>query len=177
MNRPALDQLLDREAIRDCLYRYCRGIDRADEAALRSSYWPDATDRHGATSGPVEGFFDRVKAAWARGARNVHHVGNILIEMRADGFAEVESYFLALQRGPGPDGIERQVMLSGRYCDRFARRGGEWRVLERVVVYDWVDHQTPPDGTEAERFGARQPIGAPWPADPAYWPGRTPARD
>ncbi|WP_352842599.1 hypothetical protein [Mesorhizobium sp. M0933] len=24
------------EAIRDCLYRYCRGIDRADEAALRS---------------------------------------------------------------------------------------------------------------------------------------------
>ena len=32
-----LHALLDREAIRDCLYRYCRGIDRADEAALRST--------------------------------------------------------------------------------------------------------------------------------------------
>lgn len=40
--------LWDREMIRDCLYRYCRGIDRTDEAALRSAYWPDGTDDHGA---------------------------------------------------------------------------------------------------------------------------------
>ena len=31
-----LDALLDREAIRDCLYRYCRGIDRCDEETLLS---------------------------------------------------------------------------------------------------------------------------------------------
>ena len=30
----ALRDLLDREAIRECLYRYCRGIDRLDEAGL-----------------------------------------------------------------------------------------------------------------------------------------------
>ncbi|WP_157017289.1 nuclear transport factor 2 family protein [Mesorhizobium xinjiangense] len=172
MKDPDLMRVLDREAIRDCLYRYCRGIDRADEAALRSSYWPDATDRHGASSGPVEGFFERVQAAWARGVRNVHHVGNILIELKGDGFATVESYFLALQRGRGPDGIETQVLISGRYCDLFAKRDGEWRVLERVVVYDWVDHQTPATGSEDERFGARLPIGGRCPDDPAYWPGR-----
>ena len=50
-----LTELLDREAIRDCIYRYCRGIDRADEASLRSSYRPDATDRHEPYAGPVEG--------------------------------------------------------------------------------------------------------------------------
>ena len=41
-NEAAMQELVDREAIRECLYRYCRGIDRLDEAALRSSYWPDA---------------------------------------------------------------------------------------------------------------------------------------
>lgn len=51
-----IQNLLDKEAIRDCLYRYCRGIDRADEAILRSAYWPDAHDRHGAYVGDVEGF-------------------------------------------------------------------------------------------------------------------------
>jgi len=161
-------RLEDREAIRDCLYRYGRGIDRADEAALRSGYWPDATDQHGATSGPVEGFFERVRGAWARGARNVHQVSNVLIAFQGADRAAVESYFNALQRGPGPDGVDRQVHLAGRYCDLFERRAGEWRVAKRVVVYDWVDHQQPFAGDEAGRFGLRQPIGGVFPDDPVY---------
>ena len=36
----------DREAIRDCLYRYSRGVDRCDEDMLRSVYWEDAIDDH-----------------------------------------------------------------------------------------------------------------------------------
>jgi len=44
--------------IRDCLYRYCRGIDRADEAALRSAYLPDGTDNHGPYQGSASGFID-----------------------------------------------------------------------------------------------------------------------
>ncbi|MDX0110591.1 nuclear transport factor 2 family protein, partial [Sinorhizobium meliloti] len=32
MDEANISELLDREAIRDCLYRYCRGIDRGDEA-------------------------------------------------------------------------------------------------------------------------------------------------
>lgn len=168
-----LQELIDREAIRDCIHRYCRGIDRADEAVLRSSYWPDATDRHGAYQGPVEGFFDWVKAAWATGPRNIHHVGNILIEFRGDGRAAVETYWLAFQRGTGADGVTRQVMMSGRYCDLFEKRGEEWRVAERVVAYDWLDPQPVPEGTDAERFGPRQPVGGSYPDDPVYRIGRS----
>ena len=51
-----LQALLDREAIRDCLNRYCRGIDRADEELLRGVYWPDARDSHGAYVGTASGF-------------------------------------------------------------------------------------------------------------------------
>lgn len=168
MTVPDIEEIRAREAIRDCLYRYARGIDRADEAALVSSYWPDAHDCHGAYDGPVAGFFDMVRAAWARGPRNIHHVTNVLIEFRDRDHAAVESYFLALQRGKGSDEVERQVMLSGRYCDLFECRQGEWRVLNRTVVYDWVEPQPVPEGTEAARFGLRQPIGRAFPGDPVY---------
>ena len=43
---PAVQNLIDREAIRDCLHRYCRGIDRCDVETLRSVYWPEAVDNH-----------------------------------------------------------------------------------------------------------------------------------
>jgi hypothetical protein len=163
-----LTELLDREAIRDCIYRYCRGIDRADEATLRSSYWPDATDCHGSYNGPVEGFFQWALSVFKTGARNIHQVGNILITFKGDTRAAVESYFLALQRGPDRNGVARQYMMAGRYCDLFEKRSGEWRVARRVVAFDWVEEQPVPDRTEEERFGARKPIGGSFPNDPIY---------
>lgn len=168
MTDSRLEQLLDKDAIRDCIHRYCRGIDRADDAALVSSYWPDAHDSHGAYSGSAIGFIDVVRKVWSTGPRNIHNVGNILIDFLPNRQAAVETYFQALQRGTGPDNIERQVLLAGRYCDLFEKRDDEWRVLKRTVVYDWVDHQTPPSDTEAERFGDRTPIGGSFPDDPVY---------
>jgi SnoaL-like domain len=161
-------ELLDREAIRDCIYRYCRGVDRADDAALRGAYWPDATDQHGPYSGPVEGFFQWANGIFESGARNVHMVGNILIEFTAPGEAVVETYFLALQRGPGRDDKPRQFLIAGRYCDVFQQRDGEWRVFRRVVVYDWVEEQAVATEPEAIRFGSRLPLGARFPDDPIY---------
>src|SRR5579862_3908887 len=47
------DELADREAIRDCLYRYCRGVDRCDMELLRSAYWPGAMDTHTGFKGTI----------------------------------------------------------------------------------------------------------------------------
>ena len=41
-----LSELADREAIRECLYRYSRGVDRLDADMLRTAYWPDCIDDH-----------------------------------------------------------------------------------------------------------------------------------
>lgn len=167
-----LDRIIAREAIKDCLARYARGVDRADLDALTSSYWPDAFDSHGAYSGLVSGFIERVQEAWKSEPRNIHHLTNTLIEFLDDDHAAVETYFWALQRSQAADGNARQVQLSGRYCDHFERRGAEWRVLRRTVVYDWVEPQPVPDRSEAERFGPRSPIGTSWPNDPVYQIGR-----
>jgi ketosteroid isomerase-like protein len=163
-----LTELLDREAIRDCINRYCRGIDRADEATLRSSYWPDATDCHGSYNGPVEGFFQWALSVFKTGARNIHQVSNVLITFKGDAKAVVESSFLALQRGPDRNGATRQFMMAGRYCDVFEKRGDEWRVAHRVVAFDWVEEQPVPDQSEEVRFASRKPIGGSFPNDPIY---------
>ena len=162
-----LAELADREAIRDCLLRYCRGIDRCDEAALRSAYWPDATDRHGPYQGTASGFIDWAVDRLSQGGRNVHMIGNIAIELRGD-VAAVESYFHALQAERAPGAQARDLLLCGRYIDRFERRHGEWRVAARVVTYDWMQSLPVEPGGEAERFGVRQPIGARKPGDPWY---------
>ncbi|MGB6119371.1 MAG: nuclear transport factor 2 family protein [Mesorhizobium sp.] len=167
-DKTKLRELIDREAIRDCIYRYCRGIDRADEATLRTAYWENATDCHGAYKGSAEGFIQAALSVFAKGPRNIHQVSNILIEFGEPNVAAVETYFTALQRSEDSEGVLRQVLLCGRYCDRFEKRGDEWRVADRTVVYDWVEEQTPPTLSEDERFGPRQPIGAALPDDPIF---------
>lgn len=167
-SNPDLQSLLDREAIRESVFRYCRGIDRADEAALRASYWPDATDSHGAYRGSASGFIDAALPKLREAGRMIHHVGNLSIELRGRR-AAVETYFLAWQRDRRADGSEQETFLAGRYVDRFEKRGDEWRVAARVVVYDWVQPLgDAPKACEAERFGSRTPIGARKPDDPWY---------
>jgi hypothetical protein len=162
-----LRALLDRESIRECLYRYCRGIDRADEAILRSTYWPDATDCHGAYRGSADGFIEQAIANLQRGGRGVHQVSNVLIELHGD-LAAVESSFLALQASAAQPEVE--TFLAGRYVDRFEQRGSEWRVAERTVVYDWIEVRVRPElaREDASLFGARQPTGLRSAADPVY---------
>lgn len=162
-----IDELLAREAIRDCLYRYCRGIDRADEAALTSAYWPDGTDNHGPYEGSAKGFVDWAMKVLPHMDRSIHQIHNILIEFR-EGGAAVESYFSAFQRQPGADGQMQQLDMKGRYLDWFVKRGEEWRILNRTVVFDWVENMPLPAGTEAERFGKMTPIGGSFPDDLVY---------
>ena len=166
--RPAatLQDLLDREAIRDCLHRYCRGIDRADEDALRSAYWPDATDEHGAYRGSATGFIDQALPKLRAGGRCVHAICNMGIDLRGDG-AVVESYFIALQVSAAA--ATRETFLAGRYLDQFERREGEWRIAARTVVYDWLEERERPELAQGDaRFGARNPVGGRWPEDAVY---------
>lgn len=163
-----IQALLDREAIRECIFRYCRGIDRIDEAALRGSYWPDATDRHGPYQGTATQFIEAALKKLPESGRMIHHVGNLSIELRGTQ-AAVETYFLAWQRDRRADGTEQETFLAGRYVDRFEKRGEEWRVAARVVVYDWVQPMgEAPKAPEIERFGPRVPVGARKPDDPWY---------
>jgi ketosteroid isomerase-like protein len=163
----ATQQLLDREAIRECIFRYCRGIDRQDEKALRSAYWPDASDMHGPFNGSATAFIDYALARLRSSDRSVHHVTNMSVTL-AGTQAAAETYWLALQREPDAAGTLKEVFMSGRYIDRFEKRGDEWRIAARTVMYDWMRPLGTPQGTERERMGPRVPNGSNYPNDPVY---------
>ena len=68
--------------------------------------------------------------------RTKHVTTNLAIEVDEDGGTAVSrSYFTALQALPG---LALQPIVSGRYFDRFERRNGHWRFVQRRVRTDLV---------------------------------------
>ena len=66
--------------------------------------------------------------------RTKHVTTNVAIEVdEAAGTAVSRSYFTALQALPG---LALQPIASGRYHDRFERRDGQWRFVQRHVRTD-----------------------------------------
>ena len=127
----------DREAIRDCLYRYCRGIDRLDVELMLSAYWPDATDEHGNfLASSAQEFVDHAVPILKSIDLTTHFLGNILIDVKGE-TAFVESYIQAFHRMRRDDGSRYDHISSSRFIDRFERRNDEWRIKRRVVVRDW----------------------------------------
>src|SRR5687768_6595921 len=130
-NWTTLEQLADREAIRDCVYRYSRGVDRMDAEMLRSAYWEDAYDDHVLFQGSRDGFVEWVMPQLRRWERSQHLVGNIFI--RLDGNeAAVESYFQGYHCNIGTDGRREDDFTGGRYLDTMQKRGKEWRISRRI---------------------------------------------
>lgn len=166
-NDPALQEILDREAIRDCLFRYCHGIDRCDAETLRSAYWPGAIDDHVFWRGPIEEFIPWVLPILLSRDQTVHAISNILI--RIDGTqARVQSYFDAYERLRRKDGTANDITASGRYLDRMEKRGGEWRIAERRVVMDGFRIWDDSADWERGMFGRPVTLGKRGSDDPSH---------
>jgi len=131
--------LNDIHAIEYNLYRYARGVDRKDWAQVRSAYHPDAYDNHGSYKGDVDGFIASLEKRHATIERSIHLISNVVVEFIDDDSALVESYFTAHQRisaaEVGGTAVDNQSV--GRYLDHVTRRGGQWRIQRRDVVFDF----------------------------------------
>jgi hypothetical protein len=133
---PELQQLVDEAAIRKVLVRYSRAIDRLDWDLLRTCYHADAIDDHGLYRGDVEGFIDLLKVKLLLDESTTHFLGNQEIEVEGD-VAFAETACVARHRTAAVDGAPATDYFGFlRYCDRFERRDGEWRIAHRVVVYE-----------------------------------------
>lgn len=163
-----IQEFLDREAIRDVLFRYARGIDRCDEALLQSVYWPDSNDDHGDFTGSGPDFIAWVTSSIKGGlSGSLHLMGNILIRIEGR-HAAVETYFHAFHRFENPSpGHAEDVVLGGRYADRMEKRGKEWRIAHRVVAFDYVrEYADTGDWRTAKYFGENRATGSWTPNDP-----------
>lgn len=134
-----LEEVVAKEAIRTILNRFCRGVDRADRAALESVYHPDALfETYGGAIRPAsKPVNEALEICPERYERMLHSLGTINIELSGD-IAYTESYFthsfVYRQR------IANERLLrtaSGRYLDRFEKRDGEWRIAHRTLLVEF----------------------------------------
>ena len=172
VDQAKLQALLDKEDIREILYRYCRACDRADRALLESCYHPGAIEDHGAFFGEASDFAANLVTNAARLYQRMGHmVSTINIALDGD-VAHSEAYVCAggpLVAPAAGDGTQVRVIY-GRYIDRFERRHGEWRIAARTVVYDWIEERERAElalGDDA-LFGVRKPVGCAAPGDAVY---------
>jgi ketosteroid isomerase-like protein len=171
---PRVQALLDKEEIRECVYRFARGVDRHDWDLVRSCYHDDGIDNHGPFNGPADEYVPWVREALPKLADvTMHTVMNSLIELDGD-VAHSESYTVGYHRYTRADGTRWDWVSGARYVDRFERRDGVWKIANRVLTWEWVRDDKVVQ--EWEGFGLDDLSGFTWGthdrSDPAYTHGR-----
>lgn len=141
-----LERLVAKDAIRDLAARYMRGQDRLDHALQLATFWPDSTTDYGIFTGSGPDFVDFAQGLLADHVANQHLIGQHLISFDAAdpdrAFGEV--YYYAFHRVIEDD-TPTDMVICGRYLDRYARRDGEWRFAHRTELVDWVRKETAAD--------------------------------
>ncbi len=157
-----LEMLEAKEAIGELLFAYARANDRADEALLRSCFWPESTHKHGRFDGKSSDFVGFAFKIISGLKYACHHISNVSIAVKGDR-AFSECYYFAQHRRVRQDGDgEEDVFFQGRYLDDHERRGGEWRIIRRRGLSDYSSPPQPaavpyadwPAGQHSEKYPA-----------------------
>lgn len=163
----ALRRLVDKQELHENIALYCRAMDRKDLETMKSTFWPEATDNHGAFDGPAFEFCEWAVRNQRSGGHSSHHyITNCLIDLR-DNRARRETAVLYAMVRPEEDHIE---LMGGRYRDLCELRGDEWKVLRRTVIFDFA-HVLPGIADFDSVFGsipATSRFGGLHPDDPVY---------
>ena len=161
----ALQELLDKQALRELALTYCRACDRRDFALLRSLYHDEAIDDHGAMfCGSADEFVAWLPQVMRAFEATAHSISNALYVIRQDE-AQGELYTTAYHRTHPPQA--RDIVIGGRYLDRYQRHGGAWKFMHRSLALDWCRVE-PVDPQTYREFAAGAPPGRAGAADPSY---------
>jgi ketosteroid isomerase-like protein len=163
----SLQEMLDEYQLRKLVHGYCRAVDRGDLAQLRGLYHDDAEDDHGAFStGSVDEFLGQLAAARPYLRSMQHHVTTTNFAI-SGGTAEGEIYSIAHHTFAAGD-RDVDVVVGGRYLDKYEKRDGTWKFLARAIATDWA-HVNDPSAMDLTHPITRDtPQGRPDANDPSY---------
>lgn len=134
-NAAELRTFLDREQIRDCIARLARGEDRRNAEQISGCYWPDSITDYGVFRGSFDDYLAWVVPGSPAIPVTQHVLGQSVIELQGK-TALVETQVVSYHRvNFGEE--ERDTVIGGRYLDRIENRGGQWRIAQRTMLYDW----------------------------------------
>jgi len=165
--------LLDEQDIKEVLFKYVRGIDRIDDDLARTCFHPGATVNLGAFRGPIEDLLAFGATQLQAKGKDVleyeicsHPMFQNYIEFADDDLARCESYMMSISRR----WVKGQVINAvgvGRLIDRFERKDGAWKIMERTMVMDQY-FEVPPETFDLTYAGDSANRGKLGPDDPLY---------
>jgi hypothetical protein len=162
-----LQEMLDEFQLRKLVHGYCRAVDRGDDAQLRSLYHHDADDDHGGFStGSADDFFEALTAARPYLRSMQHNVTTVNFAIDGNR-AEGEVYTIATHTFVVVD-RDVDVIVGGRYLDRYEKRDGTWKFTERKIVTDWAHVNDPSSADLSHPITKDTPRGAPDASDPSH---------
>ena len=129
-------ELLAKQDIFELSVRYMRGLDRLDAPLQLQVFHDDATTDYGFFQGSGQAFVAFAQNALKDHLANHHMIGQALIEIDGDR-AVGEIYFHAFHRIVVA-GAEQDLIIAGRYIDRYERRSGVWKISYRSEINDWA---------------------------------------
>jgi hypothetical protein len=129
-----IDELLDKQDIRECLACFSRGMDRFDKATYLSAFHDDAEMAAGPFVGSAADCWDWAMPMHEEGQILTHHsLLNNTLEIDGD-TAHSETYYMFVARNRD----ESLVMAGGRYIDRLEKRDGAWKIALRTNIIEWA---------------------------------------
>ncbi len=130
------DQVADRQAITDKIYRYCRSVDRLDVPCGHAVFHEDSyADFSPTYTGTGRGWIDFICEEHKKFLHHSHQVTNVIIEIDGDR-AGSEAYVTAKLQSR-EDGKLIQRDICARYVDAWSRRDGEWAIDRRDCIVDF----------------------------------------
>lgn len=129
-----VDRLNSRFALRDLVSDYCHGFDKRDWDRFLAIWWPDCVWEIGPPFGSFEGHEGIARAVkevlWPAWRESSHFTTNLRVTF--DGADHASGLCDVYCIGTTADGQAQTV--SATYTDRFERRDGVWRIVNRKVT-------------------------------------------
>ena len=124
----------DRDEIRDLVENWALWRDALDWERFRTVWHTDGVMNATWFQGGVEDFIRVSREGFERGVRILHFLGGTTLEVVGDR-AIAQTKMTISQRGP-VEGVECDVVCTGRFYDFLERRGGRWGLVLRQPIYE-----------------------------------------
>jgi hypothetical protein len=127
-------EVLDRLAIRDLVENWAIWRDAGDWQRFRTVWFDDGRMMATWTQGTADEFIAMSKAGWANGVKILHSLGGQSIDL--SGARAISQTKMKIAQRAVVDGVEVDVVCTGRFYDFLEKRNGVWGFVLRQPIYE-----------------------------------------
>jgi SnoaL-like domain len=124
----------DRLAIRDLIENWAVWRDAGDWERFATVWHDDGVMMATWFQGPAREFIRVTQEGWAKGVSILHFLGGTSIDLEGDR-AVAQTKMTISQRGD-VNGVQCDVVCTGRFYDFLEKRGGGWGLVLRQPIYE-----------------------------------------